>query len=67
MRLTNDSTSVGRLDLGLDDGEFVAAEPCDQIARLEAAADAARDRLQQLVADVVAEESLIPLNSSTSI
>src|SRR5438132_650413 len=39
----------GRFDPGLDDGEFVAAEPRNQIARLEAGADAARDRLQQLV------------------
>ena len=45
----------GRFDPGLDDGEFVAAESRNQIARLEAGADAARDRLQQLVADMVAE------------
>ena len=46
---------VGRADGGLNHGEFVAAEPGDQVALLEAAADAACDRLQQLVADMMSE------------
>ena len=45
----------GQFDFGLDHGELVAAKPRDQIDRLETGADATRDRLQQLVADMVAE------------
>ena len=39
----------------LDDGEFVAAEPRDKVALLDAGADTARHGLQQLVADMMAE------------
>ena len=40
---------------GLDHGEFVAAEPGDQVGRLEAVLDAGGDGLQQFVADMVSE------------
>jgi hypothetical protein len=46
---------VDALDTGLDHREFVAAEPRDQIAVADAAPDPSRHRLQQLVADMVAE------------
>ena len=42
-------------DCGLDHGEFVAAEPRDQVGRLDAILDAGRDRLQQFVADMMPE------------
>jgi hypothetical protein len=45
----------GAADRGPDHGEFVAAEPRDQIAPLEATLDAAGNRLQQLVADMMSE------------
>ena len=41
--------------VGLDHGEFVAAEPGDEIGRPEAILDAGSDGLQQFVADMVAE------------
>ena len=43
------------LDRGLNDGEFVAAEPRRHVGFLEAAAQALGDRLQQLIADRMAE------------
>ena len=53
------SASDGQLGLvgatGLDDGEFVAAEPRHQIVAADAGAQAVRDLAQQLVADLVAE------------
>src|SRR6185437_8731519 len=44
---------VGRTRGGLDHGELVAAKPRDQVAVPEAAPDAVRYRLQELVADVM--------------
>ena len=46
---------VGILDPGLNDGEFVAAEPGDEIGLARAGSEAGGDRFQQLVADHVAE------------
>ena len=48
-------TSAGRSIAGLDDGEFVAAEPGDEIGLADAAAQPAGDAFQQFVADRVAE------------
>ena len=42
-------------DGGLDHGELVAAEPCDQVRRLEAILDAPRHGLQELVTDMMPE------------
>ena len=53
--MTNSTTSARSRDAGLDHGEFVAAEPGDQVGRLEAVLDAGGDRLQQFVADMVSE------------
>ncbi|MGY4413766.1 hypothetical protein ACVWW4_005502 [Bradyrhizobium sp. LB7.1] len=40
---------------GLDDGEFVAAQPCDHVVAADAGAQPVRDLAQQLVADLVSE------------
>ena len=42
-------------DAGLDHRKFVAAEPGDQIGRLDAVLDAGGDGLQQFVADMMSE------------
>ena len=46
---------IGIRGAGGDDGEFVAAEPGDEIVAAHDAAEALRDVENQLVADVVAE------------
>ena len=46
---------VGLLDAGQDDGEFVAADPRHGIDLANAIAQARRNRLEQLVADLVPE------------
>ena len=46
---------VAVADGGLDHGKFVAAEPGDQVGRLDAGLDAGRDRFQQFVADMMSE------------
>ena len=46
----------GGFDRGLDDGEFVAAEPGHKVGSRNASAQACGDRLQQFVADQVAEQ-----------
>ncbi len=43
------------LDRRLDDGEFVAAEPCNEISLLEAAPDPRCHALEKLVADMMTE------------
>ena len=48
-------TSAGGLDRGLNDGEFVAAEPRDEIGRSDASLQRDGDRLQQFVADQMSE------------
>ena len=48
-------TSLGLCDAGLHDGEFVAAEPGDEIGLPDAAAQAGRHGLEQFVADGMAE------------
>ena len=55
MRSTSSVTSAARLDGGLDDGEFVAAEPGDEIGVAARSRQAAGDRFQQFVADQVSE------------
>ena len=45
----------GASDRRLDHRKLVAAEPCDQVGLLEAAPDAGRQGLQQLVTDVMSE------------
>ena len=47
--------SQRRIDVGQHDGEFVAAQPCHDVAGAHRLAQARRDQAQQVVADVVAE------------
>ena len=58
-RLENPGDEVGDfgcvLDRGLNDGEFVAAEPRDEIIAADAPAQAHRHRFQQFVADQMAK------------
>ena len=48
-------TAAADYDRGLNDGEFVAAEPRDEVGGGHAAGQARRHGLQQFIADQVAE------------
>ena len=55
------------VDIGLDHGEFVAAEPCDQVGLADAAAQPRATVFSNSSPTGWPSESLMPLNSSMSI
>ena len=49
-------SDLGRVpDRGLNDGEFVASQPCDEVAAVDALAETLGYRFQQFVADHMSE------------
>ena len=59
-------SSAWSLVAGLDDGEFVAAEPRDEVVAADAGAQAVGDLASSSSPTSWPSESLTPLNSSTS-